>query len=144
MRTPPTGGSFGLGLLLLTALPVAAHGELPALTGEFGIGRCVFDWTDASRLETQSGKAGEHRELLVYLFYPIEKNTAGPRCEYFPHLKEVEAFEERFGKDSFRESYGSSYKTVSTIKSHAVENARLAPGKKRFPVVIFSHGGGIP
>src|SRR5438552_16424543 len=93
--------SFGLGLLLLTALPAAVHGELPALTGEFAIGRSVFDWTDTSRLETQSGKAGEHRELLVYLFYPIDKSTAGPRSEYFPYLKKVEAFEERFGKNFF-------------------------------------------
>jgi pimeloyl-ACP methyl ester carboxylesterase len=136
--------SFGLGLLLLTALPVSVHGELPPLTGEFAIGRSVFDWTDPSRLETQSGKAGEHRELLVYLFYPIDKSTAGPRADYFPYLKKVETFEERFGKNFFRESYGGSYKTISTLKSHAIENARPAAGKQRFPVAIFSHGGGIP
>jgi hypothetical protein len=136
--------SFGLGLLLLTALPAVVHGELPALTGEFAIGRSVFDWTDPSRLETQSGKAGEHRELLVYLFYPIDKSTAGPRSEYFPYLKMVEAFEERFGRNFFRESYGGSYKTISTLKSHAIENARPAAGTQRFPVAIFSHGGGIP
>jgi dienelactone hydrolase len=145
MRIQAVKASCLLGFFLMTALPVAGQGQLPKPTGQFGVGLRVFDWTDDSRLETPSGENGKkNRELLVYLFYPVDKETAGARCEYFPHLKEVEAFEERFGKNSFRESYGDSYKTISTIKSHAIENAPPAAGKQRFPVLVFSHGGGIP
>jgi hypothetical protein len=131
---------------LLLALPSPAPGQtrLPKPTGDYGIGRCVLDWTDSTRLETQSDKADQHRELLVYLFYPIDRDTPGVRAEYFPHLKEIEAYEERFGKNFFRESYGKSYKTIATLRSHAVENSPLAAGTGRFPVLIFSHGGGIP
>src|SRR5262249_35154750 len=53
-------------------------------------------------------------------------------------------YEERFGKNFTRESYGDSYKTISTIKSHAITNAPVVAGKEQFPVLIFSHGGGIP
>jgi dienelactone hydrolase len=55
----------------------------------------------------------------------------------------MEAFEERFGKNFFRESYGESYKTIAMLKSHAVVDAPVAGGKEQFPVLVFSHGGGI-
>jgi dienelactone hydrolase len=127
-------------------MPATSTGQtqLPKPSGDYGIGRCVLDWTDPNRPETQSGKAGALRELLVYLFYPIDRDAPGERVAYFPHLKEVEAYEERFGKDFFRNSYGSSYKTIATLRSHAVEDALPARGTKRFPVLVFSHGGGIP
>jgi pimeloyl-ACP methyl ester carboxylesterase len=136
--------SYLLGLFLMILLPGAGQGQLPMPTGPFGIGLTTFDWTDTTRLETQSGNAGQHRELLVYLFYPIDKNASGARCAYFPHLKEIEAFEERFGKNFFQESYGGSYKIISRLKSHAIENAQPAAGNQRFPILILSHGGGIP
>src|SRR5262249_16187215 len=44
----------------------------------------------------------------------------------------------------FRESYGRSYQTISRIKSHAIKDARPLVGEQRFPILIFSHGGGIP
>jgi hypothetical protein len=79
--------------------------------------------------------------LLVYLFYPTGRDAPGVRAAYFPHLKEVEAFEERFGKNFFRESYGNSYKTIVTLRSHAVVDSLPAAGTGQFPVLVFSHGG---
>jgi dienelactone hydrolase len=132
------------GSLLLSSSPAQGQASLPQPTGDYGIGRCVLDWTDSTRPETQSDQADGRRELLVYLFYPTDRGAPGLPAEYFPHLKEVEAFEERFGKNFFRESYGISYKTIVTLRSHAVENSVPAKGTGQFPVVIFSHGGGIP
>jgi dienelactone hydrolase len=144
MRMQLTSALCLLGCFLVAPSLAAAERQLPAPTGEYGIGLSIFDWTDTSRPETQSDKVGGHRELLVHLFYPIDKKTAGTRCDYFPHLKEVETFEERFSKNFFRESYGRSYETISRIKSHAIKDARPLGGEQRFPVLIFSHGGGIP
>lgn len=117
--------------------------ELPKPTGQFGIGRIVLDWTDPSRSESMSGRVGEHRELLVYLFYPIDKTTDGRRAVYFPHQKETEAFEEQFGKNFFQKSYGNSYPALSIMRTHTIENAKLAPVNNKYPILIFSHGGGI-
>src|SRR5437868_1061836 len=133
-----------LGFILLAGPAAVAQTHLPKPTGDYGIGRCERDWTDSTRAETQSGKRDAKRELLVYLFYPIDPQTPGVRSEYFPRLKEMEAYEERFGKNFTRESYGDSYKTISTIKSHAITNALVVADKGQFPVLIFSHGGGIP
>jgi hypothetical protein len=78
------------------------------------------------------------------LFYPTDRDAPGVRAAYFPHLKEVEAYEERFGRDFFRESYGNSYKTIVTLRSHAVVDSLPAAGTGQFPILVFSHGGGIP
>src|SRR5262245_57317001 len=103
-----------IGLILLAPTVAIAQSQLPNPTGEFGIGRCELAWTDSARVETQSEKRDAKRELLVYLFYPIDPKTRGERADYFPRLKEMEAYEERFGKNFTRESYGDSYKTIST------------------------------
>jgi hypothetical protein len=144
MKSPRLVTCGLLGLILLAPPAAIAQKQLPKPTGEYGIGRCQLDWTDSTRSETQSEKRDAKRELLVYLFYPIDPNTRGARADYFPRFKEMEAFEERFGKNFTRDSYGDSYKTVSTLKSHAVENAPVVTGRAQFPVLIFSHGGGIP
>jgi hypothetical protein len=77
MRTPLAPALCLLAFFLLVPLAAAAEGQLPAPTGALGIGLSIFDWTDDSRLETQSEKGGAHRELLVYLFYRIDKKTSG-------------------------------------------------------------------
>jgi dienelactone hydrolase len=134
-------------LLLLQSFALAqATGKtgLPKPTGTFGIGRTVFHWTDTSRKEVVTSEEGDYRELLVYLFYPIDRNSRGQRAAYFSHLKETEAFEERFGKNYFRQGYGESYGLLSTTRTHTLEDAKPSAREARFPVVIFSHGGGVP
>lgn len=118
--------------------------ELPGPTGKYGIGREVFHWTDNSRQETATVEVGDYRELLVYLFYPIDKDTRGQQAVYFPNLKKIEAFEERFGKDFFRQQYGESYQLLSNMRTHTLENAELSAKSRRYPIVVFSHGGGVP
>ncbi|HEX8560865.1 MAG TPA: hypothetical protein VF668_22415 [Pyrinomonadaceae bacterium] len=123
---------------------VQSRAELPSPTGTFGIGRAVFHWTDNSRQEIATSEPGDSRELLVYLFYPVDKNARGRRAVYFPHLKEIEVSEERFGKDSFRQGYGESYQLLSKMRTHTLEGAKLSARSRRYPVVVFSHGGGVP
>jgi len=82
MRMLPSALGWLVGALLAMPGPAPGQTELPQPTGRYGIGQCVLHWTDATRPETQSGKAGEQRELLVYLFYPIDRGTPGERAEY--------------------------------------------------------------
>ena len=123
---------------------VRSEAGLPSPTGAFGVGRSVFHWTDNSRQEIATDEPGDRRELLVYLFYPVDKNARGERAVYFPHLKEVEVIEERYGKDSFRQGYGESYQLLSKARTHTLQDAKLSAGSRRYPLVIFSHGGGVP
>src|SRR5437660_12816219 len=94
MKSPRSITCGLLGLMLLAPPAAVAQTQLPKPTGEYGIGRCEFDWTDSTRPETQSAKRDAKRELLVYLFYPVDSQTHGVRADYFPRLKEIEAYEE--------------------------------------------------
>ena len=131
---------------LLLALPdgVAAL-DIPRPSGPYSIGRVTFAWSDRSRLETMSGNQGEHRELLVHIYYPADASAHGPEAVYFPHLEEQERYEDHhFGNGFFRNEWGPAYAALSSTHTHAREGVRLARGRTKFPVVVFSHGGGIP
>src|SRR6185295_6274948 len=133
-------------VLVWSGLSIAVSGqqgsELPVPTGSSGIGRTAFQWFDRSRPEIMPDKKSDYRELLVYLFYPTDPKAKGEAAVYFPHLKEAEAFEERYGTDSFKNGYGKSYYLLGNLRTHTIENAKIAKG--RFPLLIFSHGGGMP
>lgn len=117
--------------------------ELPLPTGPLGVGRTTFDWVDPSRTEVMTDRKDDNRELVVYLFYPIDTRVGTTPAEYFPHQKEIEVFEEQFGKDFFKTSYGRSYTAITNMRTHTFENTKIAAGS-HYPVLIFSHGGGIP
>ncbi len=121
-----------------------ADSGLPYPSGPYAIGRVTFAWTDPSRLETMPGNHGENRELLVHIYYPRDASAQGAAAAYFPNLKEQEAFEnQRFGNSFFKNTWGPAYAALSST-THAMEGVDLARGGAKFPVVVFSHGAGIP
>jgi dienelactone hydrolase len=129
--------------LLTGALAFAA--ELPILptpSGPFGIGRHSYDWTDTTRLDTQGPDPKRNRELMVYLWYPIEHSARGVQGAYLPNAKQIDA-DPQLGHE-MREGYGDVWPQIlsGAVYSHAIENAPATKSPKQFPVVIFSHGVG--
>ncbi len=118
----------------------AAASQLPKPSGRFGIGRVGFDWVDHSRMDRFT--SGAHRELMVYLWYPTDKESLGHKGVYWPGAKQMDATPEI--QRSMRDKFESSWPLIvsGAIFSHAVENAPIAKAPKRFPVIVFSHGAG--
>jgi predicted dienelactone hydrolase len=88
---------------------------------------------------------GEHRKLLVHIYYPAAVGAENVEAPYFPNIHPQEAYEDQhFGTDFFKNEWGESYPRLFSAHTHASLNAKVASGTARFPVVIFSHGGGIP
>lgn len=116
--------------------------HLPEPSGPFGIGRVAYDWTDASRLDSLGADPKRNRELMVYLWYPIEHPTAEPHGTYIPGAKLIDTDPE-LGRQ-MREGYGEIWPQIlsGAVYSHAAENAPVARSPRQFPVVIFSHGAG--
>lgn len=116
--------------------------RLPEPSGPYGIGRVAYDWTDNSRSDTLGADPKRNRELMVYLWYPIERPAGEPHGVYMPGAKFIDANPE-LGRQ-MREGYGEVWPQIfsGAIYSHAVENAPAARSPKHFPVVIFSHGVG--
>ena len=102
--------------------------ELPKPSGKFAIGRKFYYWTDESRAETITDDANDKRKLFVQIWYPA-KTGGKTAAEYYPNLEELR------GKEG-------NIDTLRAVKTHAVQDAKLAKSKREFPVIIFSPGLG--
>ncbi|MGD1106825.1 MAG: hypothetical protein ABR865_07250 [Terracidiphilus sp.] len=119
--------------------------EIPQLqspTGQFGIGRVGYEWTDGSRPDGHSVDPQAHRDLMVYLWYPSPKGKAGEFGEYLPGAKRMDA--NSAVRPVMQEEFGPNWPFIlsGAISSLAVENAPVARSHKKFPVVILAHGVG--
>jgi hypothetical protein len=62
----------------------AATPTLPMPSGPFGIGRIGYEWIDTSRPDTYSANPDTHRDLMVYLSYPVPRTDTGNRGRISP------------------------------------------------------------
>ena len=125
-RAPlPTAGRWtavcGIGLLAAaavagTVLPVF---QLPQPTGAFPIGTVTLHLIDSARQETQSRRPGEHRELMIQIWYPAERSGPG------------QAYRTRAETSLVKEH-------LALVRTHAATGAAVATAQPRYPVVIFS------
>ncbi len=65
--------------------------QLPVPTGPYGIGRIAYDWTDAKRPDRLAADPQHSRELMVYLWYPIERPSVESDGVYLPGAKSIDA-----------------------------------------------------
>ena len=129
-------------MIAVTFACAAEVPQLPAPSGPYGIGRIAYDWIDNSRLDSRAPNPKQNRELMVYLWYPIERPTSEPHGVYLPGAKQIDADPEL--GHGMREGYGEIWPAIlsGAVYSHEVENAPAARSPRQFPVVIFSHGLG--
>jgi predicted dienelactone hydrolase len=122
-------------LSLAGALNAAdAAPELPQPSGSFAVGRTTLRVVDASRLEPFTDDPADHRELLLHIWYPAA-TAAGEPATYVEGIGDEEMFRATYkfvGLDRLR-----------AVHAHALANARLSSARKRYPVILFSHGLGM-
>jgi len=108
----------------------------PKPTGPYPVGARLYHWTDSARCDQYSNdSAHPHRELMVKIWYPasatrIEKPSMPYRPDLFAHIKKTQPLIWLLS-GAARHMY-----------QYEEKNASLAPSEPRFPVIIFSHGGG--
>jgi pimeloyl-ACP methyl ester carboxylesterase len=130
-------------LLLTTMAPGSDPGQrgvvnMPAPSGPFAVGRTTYDWTDPARPETLAKGPKTAREILVDVWYPAAPVKPGTATEaYLPGAEKIDKSE--FAQAEKR-NWGSVWRRIAGggVHIHAYENAAIAPGDARFPVIIFS------
>ncbi|MBX9792525.1 MAG: hypothetical protein K2Y37_26790 [Pirellulales bacterium] len=121
-----------LGVLLACQAADAAEVELPAPAGPFKTGRTSFHWQDAARDELETSAADDKRELMVHLFYPADADATGERAVYVPDA------------DAMRGPWNpEQLARITALRAYSLESPPPAAGDARFPVAIFSPGGGM-
>jgi predicted dienelactone hydrolase len=118
------------GVLAQDASPVPAAITLPAPTGPYVVGRTSFEWVDVARDERFTDDPADHRELIVWLWYPAEPRTDAELAPYLPGIW-GELVGEALGMD------------LSSVHVHAILDAPVASEQQRYPLVIVSPGNGF-
>lgn len=113
---------------------------LPAPSGSYALGRQAFHWIDPARVDEFSSAPGNHRELMVYIWYPAQPSRGTTPAEYFPGASVIakNPSTERAARDMFGPAW--SQIAAGTLRSHAIANALPVTNRGGFPVVLFSHG----
>ena len=77
-------GFLGVSALLMSLwLERRIEIALPKPTGQFAVGRTLYDWVDDQTLDPLA-PAGTKRELLVWVWYPAAVPSSVKIAEYVP------------------------------------------------------------
>jgi Platelet-activating factor acetylhydrolase, isoform II len=135
------GGVFVATIVLLVGMLVAYVGlsshqpvVLPQPTGNYQVGRSVYDWVDPSRLDPFSAGGKTPRELSVWVWYPADPAPNATPSAYLPadwaqglQLGVVQSF----------------IQTSPTLtRPHSFDDAPFAAGAHNPPILIFAPGLG--
>ncbi len=136
---------LSVGMMLFSMHCVAY--DFPVPRGEFAVGTVIYHWHDVSRQEAYVQDPLVRRELLVQCWYPgeklVSKNSGAEAVRakelylqsVLPHLAKM--IRGWYGVPEFflNNVFGDVY-------VHAQQKLPIAAKKKKYPVIIFSHGLG--
>ncbi len=126
--------------LFLYNYKAETHGLLEP-TGPYAIGTCVYHLVDKNRPEPHAKGTGAHRELMVQVWYPAEKNDLS-KTPYIAS-EDIKKMVRNDLKEVFK-AQDSELVFLDILKTHASEDAPIATTKSNYPVIIFSPGNGAP
>lgn len=107
------------------------------------MGRVSYAITDQSRPEPLAQKAGALRQVMVEVWYPAEV-LVSEHHNTVPYLPGFEAAKSKMSQDDVKDLFSPATYTGSLPETHTVENAPIARGDNKFPLLVFSHGWGNP
>ncbi|MCE5171865.1 DPP IV N-terminal domain-containing protein [Paenibacillus profundus] len=105
--------------------------------GPYKVGTVSYHWVDGTREETLTERPGDKRELMVQIWYPADEEMCGERQPYFP--------DPALYAGALNRSLQLPLHLViqlGAILTNSVLDAPLANGKRKYPVLIYSHGFG--
>jgi hypothetical protein len=113
---------------------------LPTPSGPYSIGRQGYDLTDSSRADPFSPKENGHRELMVYVWYPVRHTNRQSTGEYVPRARQLD--DNADARAAAQDEFGPRWPLIvsGSITSHAIADAPPVAHAGKFPVILFSHG----
>jgi predicted dienelactone hydrolase len=134
------GMGLSLGALALTlaaALPeLMPVFHFPQPKGPYGIGTVTYHWVDASRPDIFASTPGRHRELMVQVWYPAQRNQEPRRAPYLAPGTRLAALCRLGHLPPFLLDH------LDYVTTNAQPSASMAAAPTRFPVLVFSPGRG--
>lgn len=123
-------------LLMSLWLERRSEVTLPKPTGQFAVGRMLYDWVD-DRTSDTLGAAGTKRELLVWVWYPAAAEPSGVIDEYVPDATRKEVERDR------GPLLNLLTRDLSKVHAHSLRGAAVSPQLRSYPVVIMRAGASL-
>jgi len=134
-----------LGLFLLSgacspASQTPSIVRLPVPFGTYAIGMQSFPLIDSARSDQISAKSAEHRELMIYIWYPAQRINRKQFEAYLPGARKLN--NNPAAQQAMRDEFEDRWPSIvsGSLQSHAISGASPAIHPGGFPVVLFSHG----
>src|ERR1035438_3025831 len=129
-----------MGISAILGLLRLEHGfavTLPLPTGQFAVGRAMYDWVDNARIDNLAPVAGQKREVIVWIWYPAARKTPVQNAEYQPAPL-------RAALTSYEGALMSKFLTrdESLVRAHSGLDADMSPAQRTYPVVFMKSGIG--
>jgi predicted dienelactone hydrolase len=133
------GLAVGLG-----ALGLAASAVLPTIfpvfrfplpSGPYQVGTLTYHWVDAERPEIFTTDPGDHRELMVQVWYPAKGKPSSPRAPYLP---DADALASALARVHHKPKF--LFGNLKYITTNAIPAAPVAENEPSYPVLIFLEG----
>lgn len=136
-----TAAVFGFLLVMSSAvadiqLPVFV---LPTPTGPAAVGTTALVFTDQARREELSDDPSAMRTIPVQIWYPASVTHNARRASYLGDPS-------RIGAEQLRKAGLPSFtaRHLRLVRTHSWENVPVAAGQPAYPILLFSHGDGMP
>lgn len=100
----------------------------------YAVGRTAIDLTDTSRTEKYGPTAGSKRKLALSIWYPASPAAGAKKG---PFLTDAAA-------EGLAPSIGVSKAVLQGLPTNSYINAPMEASGTKFPVLIMSHGDGLP
>jgi hypothetical protein len=108
----------------------------------------TYDWVDDARPEVFTADRGDHRELMVQVWYPAQANPSAP---YAPYVQDADALAPglaRLAQENVKRLFPGFTVTVPNfpfthlqyITTNAIPSAPVAHDEPSYPVLIFTEG----
>ncbi len=111
--------------------------ELPAPTGLFSVGTTEYHLIDKKRKEVRSLNPNDCRELMINVWYPIDRSIKG---KPFPYLSQIMPHVTTVISQQSNTSLEKLSYLNAPIKTHSIFNSPISASRARYPVIVFSHG----
>jgi predicted dienelactone hydrolase len=131
-----------MGILLVVGLVGSVWLEhrteiaLPKPTGEYAVGRVLYDWTDDTTVDQLAPASGTKRELLVWIWYPAKVTAGAELDDYLP--ASVRAPAGRGAKPPL--IFRLLTRDLSKVHGHSYRDVELSPQQASYPVVVMRAG----
>lgn len=119
-----------------------AFKPFPKPTGPFAVGTTSLEFTDPSRKEIYSENPDDQRILSVRFYYPSLQSSDFNK---YPYLSKKMPYFQQYFASRYHLTNATAKLLFGNITTHSYENPPLADTNKKYPVILFSHGGlGFP